>query len=490
MAADAAAGGHGQRLLSAARSYLSTELINAVATVAGVAVFTRLVPPSVYGSYAVAIAAGGVAIALTGEWLQAATLRLASELRRNAHRDAYQRALLQLTAASTGVLLVATLAALALLPTIAARVLALWAFFYAALSVFFLGVTTLFQANLQSRQFALYRSAYSVLRIVLAVALVLAVRRSAGSLVGGSVFALALLLPGALRHLLRGSTAQSAPRVYAARAAVLRYGLPFVLWFGAGQVLNLSHRFFLQVFRGSAEVGIYAVSYAVAAAGTSTILQPILGAVVPLLVRAWGSGGPTAAAAQMAYAVRVFVLVSPLLFLGLTLFGPDALAVVAPHEYATGRVLISVLAAGVLLLNAGMYLQKALELHLRSRVLVVLYCSAAGVNILLNVLLIPRFAMMGAAVATLAGYACYAGAVYVLSRRALPYPLPLRAVRSALAGCAAFAFVAWTLERVGWLAGTWQRLVVAAPAAALAYGAVLVLRGELRPAALRQAVAR
>src|SRR5438045_3320287 len=61
--------------------YFSTEVVNALATVAGVAVFTRLVDPAGYGEYALAIAASGIVMAIVGEWLQASALRLVPGLR-------------------------------------------------------------------------------------------------------------------------------------------------------------------------------------------------------------------------------------------------------------------------------------------------------------------------------------------------------------------------------------------------------------------------
>jgi len=473
------------------RSYFSNELINALATLAGVVVLTRLVTPEVYGAYAVTIAAASVAMALCGEWLQLSTLRLVAAQRRESHRQTYVRGLLHLTLASTGALLAAAAAGLVLAGTPLVRALVVMGWLYATLNVLFLGTTIYFQATLQPARFARYRSAYSVLRVLFAALLAVLLAPSPVWLVAGSVLGLVVLLPPAILTVLRAQArAPTARRVAAARARVVRFGAPLIGWFAASQVLNLADRFFLQGLLGSAEVGMYTVTYALVVGATTTLLQPILAAVYPPMVSAWQQDGPAAAGHQLTGALRLFVLLAPLLLAGLTLYGDDVLAVLVPSAYQTPRLLVVVLAGALLCWNAGLYLQKGLELSLKSTSLVKTLAAAAAANVVANLILIDRIGLLGAALATLIGYGIYAASIFRQSRAALPFALPARATAVAFVAAGAFVLVAVFLERGPAFHTGWERILLAAPIATLAYLGVLYVAGELRLAAVGLATTR
>ena len=463
------------------RSYFSTELINALATLAGIIVLTRLVTPEAYGAYAVTIAAASVAMAVCGEWLQLSTLRLVAAERRESHRQTYVRGLLQLTLASTGALLTGAVVWIVLADTALVRALVFMGWVYATLNVLFLGTTIYFQATLQPARFARYRSAYSVLRVLFAAVLAVLVAPSPVCLVAGSVLGLVVLLPPATLAVLRAlADAPTAHRVAAARARVLRFGAPLIGWFAASQILNLADRFFLQGLRGSAEVGIYTVSYALVVGTTTTLLQPILAAVYPPMVRAWQQDGAAAAGRQLTAALRLFVLLAPLLLAGLTLYGDDVITVLVPSAYQTPRLLVAVLAGALLCWNAGLYLQTGLDLSLKSTSLVKTLAAAAAANVVANLILIGRFGLLGAAFATLVGYGIYAVTIFRQSRAALPFVIPTRAASVAAVAAGTFVLVTLFLDRGPTFRAGWQQILLAAPIATLAYAGVLYAAGELR----------
>ena len=460
---------------------MSTELVNAISTLAGVVIFTRLVRPDVYGAYALTIAAASIALTLSGEWLQTATLRLLAGQHRVSHRRVYLRALLQLTLASVGVLTVAAAVGFYAPRTTLGRELVVAGWLYAALNILFQGTTICFQATFEPTRFAIYRSIFSVLRILLAAMLAVLVAPSPVWLVGGSVMALLLVLPPAAFQLLRERGSEIPPeRIALARRRVVTFGVPLIGWYAASQTLNLSDRFFLQGFLGSTEVGMYSVTYSLVVGATTTLLQPILAAVYPAMVGAWNREGPAAAGRELATALRIYLLLAPLLLCGLLLFGNDVLGLLAPAAYRTPRALIGILAAALLCWNAGLFLQKGLELGLRSRDLVKALSIAAGVNVVANFFFITRFGLIGAACATLAGYAVYAGQVWPRSRAALPFTFPFRTAAAGVIAGGVFTGLEMLLARVPGLQTPALRLVVVAPLAFLGYAGAVYGLGELR----------
>jgi O-antigen/teichoic acid export membrane protein len=93
----------------------------------------------------------------------------------------------------------------------------------------------------------------------------------------------------------------------------------------------------------------------------------------------------------------------------------------------------------------------------------------AGLNLALNLVLIPRFGIEGAMWSTAISYAVGAVASWGLGRQAMPLPLPLEALWKAGAGCAAMAVVVLALPELGGI----LELALKAGTGAVVYGLVV-----------------
>jgi O-antigen/teichoic acid export membrane protein len=466
------------RALKDLSRYFSTEVVNAAATVGGVAVFTRLVDPAGYGEYALTLAASGIVMAVVGEWLQASALRLVPGLRA-APRSAAIAATRFLALGAALTIALGTAVAVFVAPNRHVAILALVGGAYAALSVVFLPITVVFQASLRAGLYAKLRSALSVGRIACAVPLVVLFGRTPASLAGGSVVALAILLPIALYRL---RVAIDAPadgnEIRRAKSAYFKFGLPLIGWYAASQTLNLSDRFFLEAWQGSYDVGLYAVTYSLAMGVTAGVMQPLLSTAAPLIVHAWHEHGESEARRRLRSALRALVILGPLIVAGLGIFGPSLLRLLAPARYETSGALSGVLGAGILLWFVGLFLQKELELRLDSRRLLVNLVLAAVVNLGANTVLIRSFGLIGAALATVLGYGVYVGLTLLAGWRGLPL-VPARTIGSSLAATTTFVLVGILASQIDALRSALAQIFVVGPAAVLACLACLVMSGEL-----------
>jgi O-antigen/teichoic acid export membrane protein len=463
--------------------YASSEAITSIMSVVGVALFTRLVPPREFGAYSVTLAGSAFVAAVAGEWIQAAAVRLGAGVTTPAGLHSFHRALRQLVLTVCGVVALATAIGAFLPHTDQGVRLVVLGGIHAALTLAFLALTAFFQASHQAGRFARYRSAFAILRIAGGTACAVLLAASAESLVAGTGLSLVLLLPFVLRHAVPqpAGGAVAGGEVDRQRRAIVSFGLPLIAWYLASQVLNLSDRFFLQAWRGSEEVGFYSVAYALVMGATVILIQPLLLASYPALVRAWEGGGVMEARDRLTRIVDLLTVTIPLLLVGLPLFSTDLLRILAPAAYRPPPAVVAGLAVGIALWYLSLFLQKVLELQLRSHRLVLSLGIAAACNVALNLLLIPRFGMVGASIATACGYAAYAGLVVHASPAELRVWPPLRAVLDAL--IAALVFIA--IERAGFhlwpTAGVVARLGLIAPLALLGYLAVVYYRGHLTP---------
>jgi O-antigen/teichoic acid export membrane protein len=102
--------------------------------------------------------------------------------------------------------------------------------------------------------------------------------------------------------------------------------------------------------------------------------------------------------------------------------------------------------------------------------LIVSMAVPAVVNLILNLLLIPRFGLDGALWATTASYAVGAVAAWMLGQSAQPLPVPWSTLAKAGGACALMAGAVLALPSPGGL----FELILKAGAGALVYGAVVL----------------
>lgn len=182
----------------------------------------------------------------------------------------------------------------------------------------------------------------------------------------------------------------------------IRLGAPLAIGGLAYFVLNAGDRVIIQSLLGTAEVGRYQVAY-------------VVGSVVVLLLTftssAWSPRFAALKDINERYALAalsrdtLYRLLSPML-VGITLAAPMALSIVAPPSFRPESLAIVVflVALSAFPVAASGATGRILITLRRGKTLGLISCTAALVNIGLNLLLVPRIGIQGSALATLISY--------------------------------------------------------------------------------------
>ena len=118
--------------------------------------------------------------------------------------------------------------------------------------------------------------------------------------------------------------------------------------------------------------------------------------------------------------------------LALTLFAKEILDLVAP-SFHDAYLAVGPLALGTALYGVSTVLTTGLAIVRKTVHLAALAVSAATLNVVLNFVLIPPFGIVGAGLATAAGYGALALSYYWLAQRLYPTPYEPRKVVTLLA---------------------------------------------------------
>lgn len=170
--------------------------------------------------------------------------------------------------------------------------------------------------------------------------------------------------------------------------------------------------------------------------------------------------------------------------LALGLFAREVLLVFATPAYLEGYRYVWLLAYAAPIQGSAIILAIGLYLSKRTAHLAWTAAVGAAVNIGLNLLLVPRLGVLGAAIATPLGYLCGPVATYVVAQRARPMPYDL--LRLGLAFGTQLALIAIGLQ---WSTTTTPLTIGVRAALLLAYPLLLIMFGVVTRAELAQAQA-
>jgi O-antigen/teichoic acid export membrane protein len=104
--------------------------------------------------------------------------------------------------------------------------------------------------------------------------------------------------------------------------------------------------------------------------------------------------------------------------------GPELLPALASDKYAGASAILPWVIAGMVVDGTSSMLGAGLFIHRKTRIIMGIVVSGALLNLVLNIVLVPRIGILGAAIATLVSYAVIALALAVAARHLLRVRIP------------------------------------------------------------------
>jgi O-antigen/teichoic acid export membrane protein len=403
----------GKLLRQQVAQYAPGVLVPAVVGIASSATFTRMFATEEYGRFALAWSGVGLLVLLVSQWLQQGIARYLPAVPAGAPAIRLKRATglgMVLVGAIVSIVALGMVVALPLLLSTSWSHIILAAAAVTVLSVLFVPLSVVLQAEMRARRYSSYLALSSVLRLVFALVLVFGVARDPACLMWAQCGALAVLTPmlwrdarlPAGREILR-DWRESLPELRRLAA----YGFPVVGWTVAANILDASDRWIIQFVRGSGEVGVYGANYSLVVSTVGLIALPMGLAAHPFLMRSWSAGDREAASKWLGRIVEWYLIAGSLAVAIVGYFSRDIATLLLGPDFRAGYRIIPVVLAGMVVWQLGMYSHKPLEFTERTRLMLALCVGAALVNVALNLAIVPRYGYMGAAYTTLFTYALY-----------------------------------------------------------------------------------
>jgi len=250
-------------------------------------------------------------------------------------------------------------------------------------------------------------------------------------------------------------------------------------------ILDTGDRFLVQYYLGSMALGYYAGAYGLAQYTWELMVVPISAVFFPICMDTWVQKGLQETQLLLANGLRYFLIPALWLLCVVTVGSRDAIVILASQKYQPAHTLLPVLVAGMLAAALPVFFRSGLGIMKKSGSVAMVSVIAIGSNIVLNIVLLPRIGLQGAAIATLLSYALQAILIAWLSLRVLPFAVPYAAAAKYL-GCAGLTAVLGLQVK---LANPWTELA-ARMGVALLYPVLVWIFDKQARVALRNLLQR
>jgi O-antigen/teichoic acid export membrane protein len=186
--------------------------------------------------------------------------------------------------------------------------------------------------------------------------------------------------------------------------------------------LRLADRLVLQAFLPLSMVGIYSVGYMLGATAFDLVASSVNSAILPFFYR-------TASERSERSSKRVFADVAAwnaalLAFLGLgtVLFAREIIVIFATTRFLAAEPIVPLVAWASVFQALSHVPARGIYLVKKTGWLPMVFLAPAGLNVALNFVMVPRWGIMGAALATLVSYPVLFALTLVVAQRVYPIP--------------------------------------------------------------------
>jgi O-antigen/teichoic acid export membrane protein len=221
-----------------------------------------------------------------------------------------------------------------------------------------------------------------------------------------------------------------------------RFGMPLVpsalfLW-----VLNFSDRFFLVKLAGPREVGLYSIGVRMA----SAIILFLAAFRTAWPAFAYSIEDDREAKRTYSFVLTYIVVITSWMALALGVLAPWLVRLLTTEEFYSAERVVGPLAFAAAAFGAYVVVVIGIGRARRTRSNWVITGAAAALNVVLNLILIPEFGMMGAAVATIGAYGTLFLGMAWKAQAVYPVPYQWRRVATAMGTAIALTVVGRMLD--------------------------------------------
>ncbi len=182
------------------------------------------------------------------------------------------------------------------------------------------------------------------------------------------------------------------------------YGLPLVFYEISTLINDYSDRFLIKFYLGARQVGIYSAAYNMSLYTQGIINNPLWMTVFPIYTKLWSEKGPEETKRFLSLLLKYYICIGIIMVLSMSLLSKDLITILATKKYAPAAPIVPIIISSVMIYGtfhitgAGFYLMN------QTRKIGIYMFVSALINIAVNLFMIPKYGIIGAAYSTFISY--------------------------------------------------------------------------------------
>jgi O-antigen/teichoic acid export membrane protein len=255
----------------------------------------------------------------------------------------------------------------------------------------------------------------------------------------------------------------------------LSFSLPIVPTSLCYWLVNVGDRYVIGYFMGAGAVGIYSASY-----GLGSLLvffyAPLSAILLPAMVQSYENNSIGEVKTYLKYSLKFFLMFAIPSFFGLSILSKSLLTTLATSDFVEAYMVVPIVALATLLFYCSSVNTNILYLFKETKRVGVIFGAAAAINVIMNIALVPRIGIIGAAIATLVTFVVQLSVISRSSSKRLSYGLDFKFVGKSVIASIPMTVAVWKLNPYGAV----HILISIGIAAAIYFGVLILLRGFTR----------
>lgn len=209
---------------------------------------------------------------------------------------------------------------------------------------------------------------------------------------------------------------------YAIITRYISFSLPLVplelFWW----VADSSDKYITGFYLGATAVGIYAAVYGLSRI-VNMFVQPLNFVLSPTLAKFYDNGRMAEVKKLLSLSLKIFLMFAIPLVVGFTVLSKPMLLVLASQEVAdNGAYLVPLITGSMLLYGYGTIYGQIINLIKKTQIAGAIWGGAAAINIIFNILLIPRIGITGPAISTFFTFGFATAVIVMYTKKQIHIP--------------------------------------------------------------------
>ena len=388
--------------------YSLSLIIPVIIEIIALPIITRMFSPAEYGNYILAKSLIGILTIISTSWFVASFARFFPQFESKGQQDIFISSVLRLAVISIGSTFLLSSILLLLLRSQIPQALNLLVWIGLPLFVttaFFDIFIKILRARRYAREYSVYVILNSIMGFGIGIILVKMFKLDIRGLLFGLIISSSILSFFLAKVAIKKISLTSIIAFKSIVLEIAKFGVPASMIYLLTWILDLSDKYIIAFFHGSLEVGIYSANYSVASRSMFSIVSLFLLAGHPIVYEIFEKNGLEETKKFMPKLTRLYFLAGVPAVIGLIALTQPIVSILTAPGYHQGSRVISWVASGFFLMGIANIVSLNLGIYKKMNVLMLCYLSGAICNIILNLLFVPRFGYIAAAITTFASYA-------------------------------------------------------------------------------------